>query len=375
MQCALYIHLPFCRSKCRYCDFYSITNIGTSIDEYIVALAREWELRTKETSLELTSVFIGGGTPSLLSFKQWKSLQRYLLRQLPVADGAEWTVECNPDSFNEEKAHLLADIGVNRLTFGVQSLDDRELALMGRPHSSRDALNALASQALSRFRSVGADAIYGLPGQTVSSFSRTLQRLLENPVVKHLSAYELTVAEGTPFGRHRSLLPFPAEDALENMVDTLLSVTTTNGFTQYEVSNFSRDGYASRHNAGYWNHEPYIGIGCAAHSYLHPVRSWNISDVNNYCQKLGAVQVPVERSEELSGAMIAREMLFLGLRRIAGIDTDRFEEISGIPFADFVPGERLERFCADGLLEHDPPFWKPTPKGLFFADLMARELF
>lgn len=340
-----------------------------------MALAREWELRSGEMPLELTSVFIGGGTPSLLTVQQWETLYRLLLDELPVVPHAEWTVECNPESFTEEKAHLLADGGVNRLSIGVQSLDDRELALMGRPHSLRDAMRVLDAPVLSRFRSAGADVIYGLPGQTASSFSHTLRRLLKHPQIRHLSAYELSVASATPFGRHRSLLPFPPEDETERMLDVLSAQTAANGFLQYEVSNFSLSGFTSLHNRGYWNHNPYIGIGSSAHSYMHPLRSWNVADVTRYCQQLREGHLPVERSEELSGAMVAREMLFVGMRRIAGIDSERFEKLSGIPFFRFISKERLEDFCKDGLLEHDPPYWKPTRKGLLFADFMARELF
>ena len=205
---SLYIHLPFCRSKCRYCDFHSIAAHDELIDGYLDAVAREWELRTGDTPVELTSIYIGGGTPSLLSAAQWERFRSLLLGKLPLSANVEWTVECNPESFTEEKAHLLADTGVNRLTFGIQSMNDRELATAGRPHRSHEALETLESDVLNRFRSVGVDVIYGLPGQTPTSFSDTLHLLLGMPVVKHLSAYELTLAPETPFGKHRSLCRF-----------------------------------------------------------------------------------------------------------------------------------------------------------------------
>ncbi|MBN1758820.1 MAG: radical SAM family heme chaperone HemW [Chitinispirillaceae bacterium] len=375
MRCSLYVHLPFCRSKCRYCDFYSVADREELIDGYLDAVAREWELHTERTSVELTSVYIGGGTPSLLSMAQWEYFGSLLFDKLTLVNDAEWTVECNPESFTEEKARLFADMGVNRLTFGIQSMQDRELVTAGRPHTSHEVLKVLAAPVLRRFRSVAVDVIYGLPGQTLDSFADTLRQLLYKPVVRHFSAYELTLVEGTPFGRHRSLLPFPAEDELEEIVHVLGTAADRYGFRQYEVSNYARMGYECRHNIGYWNHSPYIGLGCAAHSYLHPYRSWNITDIAGYCSRVREGLLPVERREKLSAEMAGREMIFLGLRQRTGIDEERFTAATGIPFASMVSKTLLERFRADGYLEFDSPCWKPTKKGLLFADFMARELF
>ena len=375
MQCSLYIHLPFCRSKCRYCDFYSVAGADGLIDGYLRAVAREWDLRTKERAVELTSLYIGGGTPSLLSVAQWEYFGELLLGHLPLVSGAEWTVECNPDSFADEKGRLFAAMGVNRLTIGIQSLADRELTLAKRPHSSSLALEVLGSEVLSRFRSVGVDVMFGLPGQTTASFTATLQTLLKKTAVKHLSAYELTLAPDTPFGRHRSLLPLPSEDTVSSMVDTLVELTETHGFRQYEISNFSRSGHECRHNKGYWAHEPYLGLGCAAHSYVHPVRSWNVGDIATYCSLIEKGVLPVEREELLSSDMVAKEMLFLGLRRVEGIDEHLFEAKTGMPFTGRVSKSLLEKFCLEGLLVREPLCWKPTEKGLLFADYMARELF
>jgi oxygen-independent coproporphyrinogen-3 oxidase len=375
VQCSLYIHLPFCRSKCRYCDFYSVVGADALIDGYLKGVAREWDLRTRGQSIELSSVFIGGGTPSLLSVAQWECFGGLLLERLPVVPGAEWTIECNPESFSDEKGLLFARMGVNRLTFGIQSLADRELGTAGRPHSAGMALEVLDRVILSRFRSVGVDVMYGLPGQSPETFTSTLHRLLKKPVVGHLSAYELTIASGTPFGRHRALLPFPTEDAVSTMVDVLAGLTKEYGFRQYEVSNFARSGHECRHNKGYWNHAPYLGLGCAAHSYVHPRRRWNVSDVNTYCSLIEKGVLPVEREEELSAEMVAREMLFLGFRRAEGINERLFEAQTGMQFAARVSKELLERFVAEGLLINVPPSWMPTEKGLLFADYMARELF
>ncbi len=375
MLCSLYIHLPFCRSKCRYCDFYSVTDHAALIDGYLDAVAREWVLRTKDASVELSTVFIGGGTPSLLSVDQWKRFRSLLLARLPVVQGAEWTVECNPESFTEEKAGLFAEMGVTRLTFGIQSMVDRELAVAGRPHTARDAGRVLDAPVLSHFTSIGVDLIYGLPGQTAGSFSETLRQVLERPVVRHLSAYELTVSESTPFGRHRSLLPFPSDEECDGMVAVLSEVTDRYGFKQYEVSNYAQEGYTCRHNIGYWSHGAYIGLGCSAHSYLHPIRNWNVDDIGTYCRMVDRGYLPIEREETLSAKMLANEILFLGLRQVEGINIDFFREKTGTAFEEMVAVETLMKFCKEGFLVFDPPCWKPTKKGLLFADFMARELF
>jgi oxygen-independent coproporphyrinogen III oxidase len=375
VQCSLYIHLPFCRSKCRYCDFYSVTDHATLIDGYLGAVAREWELRTKNAAVELSSVFIGGGTPSLLSVDQWGRFRSLLLARLPLVQGAEWTIECNPESFTEDKAGLFADMGVTRLTFGIQSMVDRELAIAGRPHTARDAGRVLDAPGLSSFSSIGVDLIYGLPGQTAGSFADTLHQVFERPMVKHLSAYELTVSESTPFGRHRSLLPFPSEEECDGMARVLSEVTEQYGFKQYEVSNYAQEGCTCRHNIGYWSHEAYIGLGCAAHSYLHPIRSWNVDDIGTYCRMVDLGYLPIEREETLSAEMLVNEILFLGLRRVEGINVDFFHEKTGTAFEDKVAGEKLKKFCREGYLLFDPPCWRPTKKGLLFADFMARELF
>ncbi|MBN1575292.1 MAG: radical SAM family heme chaperone HemW [Chitinispirillaceae bacterium] len=375
MRCSLYIHIPFCFSKCRYCDFFSVAGHDDLIDEYLEAVAGEWKLYERNTPIELTTVYIGGGTPSFLSIAQWERFGKMLLKQLPCVSGAEWTVECNPESFSAEKASALAAVGVNRLTLGIQTLDDRELRLIGRPHTSRQAMEVLDNPALLRFNSIGIDVMYGLPGQTIGSLNRTLHALLDRPIVKHLSAYELTIAEHTPFGRHRSILPLPEEDAVSAMTGALHAAASDHGFKQYEVSNFSRDGFRCRHNSGYWDHVPYIGLGCAAHSYLHPRRFWNIGDIIRYCSMVKSGAFPVEREESIDAAALAREMAFLGFRRNDGLNEEAFREKTGMDFRRWAGEDRLQRFIDDNLVVYQRPLWRATARGMFAADYLARELF
>ena len=375
MRCSLYIHIPFCKSKCRYCDFYSLAWHYGLVDEYIDALAREWELHCRRGAWEIDTVFVGGGTPSVLTVRQWERLHDRIFARLPLRAGAEWTVECNPESFTEEKAALLAAMGVTRITFGIQTLVDRELKTIGRPHSARLALELFGLPSLDRFESVGVDLMYGLPGQTAASFSGTVAAVLEYPAVRHISAYELTVAASTPFGRHRSLLPLPGEDAMEVMTDMLCTMLAARGFEHYEVSNFARDGHRCRHNCACWDHQPYIGLGCAAHSYLHPRRFRNVADVGRYCAVINGGDFAVDDEETIDAVTFAREMAFLRLRTADGLDEAVFRDKTGMDFDTWAGAERLTRFADDGLLIHQPPWWRPTSRGMWCADYIARELF
>ncbi len=375
MLCSLYIHIPFCQSKCRYCDFFSVAGHDDLVDAYLDAVAGEWRMRCRENSYEISSLYIGGGTPSLLSIAQWDRSRRILLDGLPFLPDAEWTVECNPESFEAEKAMTLVAMGVNRLTLGIQTLDDRELRILGRPHTARRAEALLEDPSLLPFAAIGVDVMYGLPGQTTGSFSRTLRALLDRPVVKHLSAYELTVAERTPFGRHRSLLPLPEEDAVIAMTDTLHAAAVAYGFEHYEVSNFARAGFRCRHNCGYWDHVPYIGLGCAAHSYLHPRRFWNIGDIGRYCSIVKSGALPVEREESIDAVTLAREMAFLGFRRSDGLNEEVFRAKTGMDFRGWAGEGRLQRFIDEKLMVYQPPWWRATTQGMLCADYLARELF
>ncbi len=373
---SLYVHFPFCLTKCRYCDFFSVPGQQAAMDPYLEAVAREWELRTGEIGGEprLASLYLGGGTPSLLSVKQWERFHRVLLGRLPLAQGVEFSVECNPESFSDEKAGILAEIGVNRLTFGVQTTDDRLLRLLDRRYSASLVRELLGKKVLDRF-TVGVDIMYGLPGQSLESFSRTLHDLLRFPSVRHLSAYELNIGGTTPFGRHRSLLPLPDTDTVARMTDTLQEVARGYGFERYEISNFARPGFLCSHNSSYWDHSPYLGLGCAAHSFLHPRRFWNVRSIGDYLKKIGAGELPVEGEETIGIEDLAREMAFLGFRRSEGLDETSFEKKTGMRFVNWAGEHRLRSFLESDLLMYRPPRWIPTARGMLFADYIARELF
>ena len=375
---SLYLHIPFCAKKCRYCDFYSVPGDRVLVENYLGALPKEIDLVNKkyclDGSTQIQTVFIGGGTPTILTAGQLRALCRHVRTGFPIAPGCEWTVECNPESFTEDKASVLLDEGVTRLTFGFQSLDDRELAFLGRVHTAERCRRILSDPALGAFASAGIDLMYGLPGQTTGSLEHTLEQIVESPYVKHISAYELTVADGTPLGRRRSMLPLPGDETMSAMTGRLWDCLEAHGFMQYEVSNFARAGHECRHNMTYWNHEPYLGLGCAAHSFLPPERSANIRDVNRYCAMVNDGQLPREFTEKLNAEKLGMEMLFLGLRTVRGIDENRFFRICGKSLMDSVNKKKFDMLVKRGLLSYEKSFWKPTKNGLLTADAIAREI-
>lgn len=373
---SLYIHIPFCRSKCRYCDFYSIKD-DSDADRYIRALSGEWrnvKLKHDLGNVKIKTVYFGGGTPSLLPIESWRKLGDLFISGSDLSDNYECSVECNPDSFTPELAAVLAEIGVTRLTFGIQSLNDGELRILGRRHSLQRALEVINHKSLDMFKSVGADLMYGIPGQSVFSLENSLDNVLSSPYIKHLSAYELTIGSSTSFGRHLSMLPLPDEDIVLEMTMSVLEKTTKSGMIQYEISNYAKPGNSCMHNECYWDHSDYIGLGCAAHSYLDSQRWSNVKNVNEYINSIEYDRSPVAGIERIDSKTLAKEMVFLGLRRVCGINEDDFEEKTGFNFKEYADKEKLDLFQKQDLLDYSKPWWRLTGKGLLLADGISREL-
>jgi len=416
---SIYIHIPFCAKKCRYCDFYSLPVGGerfvecsqhtgslrrfaprndrhcerseaihgvdlkynnTVVNQYINSLIKEWRMYEFAGLLDcrdIDTIYIGGGTPSILGIDMWDRLDRELFSRIDKAGIKEWSIECNPESFGIDKAKAYSKSGATRLTFGVQSLNDRELSVCGRIHNSDRAIKVLRDERLSTmFDSIGVDIIYGLPGQTIDTLDATVSSLLSIPSIKHLSAYELTIAKETPFGKHDKILPRPDEDTVADMYELIGKRCAERGMRQYEVSNYAIDGYESIHNKAYWSRKPYIGLGASAHSYIHPKRWGNVRDVDQYISLLSSNKRPIDFEEVLTNKELAEEMLFLGLRNIDGIDKSELETLIDRRFCDTgsKTGTRLREYVDTGLLIDTGERLIPTSKGMLFADMMAREI-
>jgi oxygen-independent coproporphyrinogen III oxidase len=374
---SVYIHVPFCMRKCNYCDFYSELLKQSVADDYIDALCIEWTILKEKYHLEnipVKTLYVGGGTPSLLTLGQWNKLIEKLVKQFHFVPDYEWSIECNPDSFSPETAAFWLDSGVTRLSIGIQSLDDNELRLLGRVHTSGQAIDLLNNPVLLKFASTGADLMYGIPGQTPASLGMSIDKTLSALSLRHLSVYELTINLHSDFGKRRATLPLPSEEATIAMTEIVLEKTHGRGFEQYEISNFSIPGHHCKHNEAYWQHTPYIGLGPAAHSYLPPCRFSNCSSIVDYGKALGAGKLPTNFSETIDAASLSREMVFLGLRTNQGIDETKFRLMTGVDFASTKRLPTLETFVCNGMIEHKPPFWSLTRKGMLFADAIARDL-
>jgi oxygen-independent coproporphyrinogen-3 oxidase len=375
---SLYIHIPFCVKKCRYCDFYSVPYQEESASSFVRALVAEWQIVKKELGLdgaEIRTIFIGGGTPTMLTPRHWEFLDKYLFKTLRLPQDVEWSIECNPDSFDEDLARLWLSRGVTRLTFGIQSLEDRELEFLGRPHSAAKALAVLDSPVLSRFKSIGADLMYGLPGQTAASFERTLTAILSRPCVSHLSAYELTVNPHTPIGRHVSIIPFPSEETVLDMSRALYESCEAHSFERYEISNFSRVGHRCRHNEAYWDHSPYIGLGPSAHSFINGRRFANTGDVRHYIASIRQDRRrPIKFTETIDRDNLAAEMIFLRLRTTDGLAEDLFETQTGQTFYGGGRIPVLDELIKENMMTRTDRRWQLTTKGMFVADAIAKKL-
>lgn len=321
----VYVHIPFCGSKCYYCDFYS-GPLKCDHGEYVNCLLKELDARIGLLGDEISTVYVGGGTPSKLQRKELARLLERLNRLRPE----EFTVEVNPEDVDEELTSLLVDAGVNRVSMGVQSMDDEELKSIGRRHTALQATEAVEILRRGGVKNISLDLIYGLPGQSLQSWENSLERVLElNP--KHLSAYSLSYEPGTLLWtrlQNGKIEPV-GEETIEKMYGILCRRTGECGYRHYEISNFGKEGFFSRHNSAYWKFKPYLGIGAGAHSYVDGKRSYNPSNLKKYMTDCVGAQV----EESLTWGNLMNEYVMVGLRTSDGIDlrdfTRRFGEKEG----------------------------------------------
>lgn len=333
----LYVHIPFCKSKCRYCDFNSYACFDdTTILRYLNALNREIALAgDKYRNSKIDTIYIGGGTPSVLGENDVKSVAETIKNHFDLSALKEWTIECNPESITESKLRAYRDIGINRISIGVQSLDDRNLKVIGRIHSSEVALEKIAL-ANKYFDNVSCDLIIGLPFDDENSVREEVSVLA--PLVKHISMYELIVEDGTPLKSmvERGEIVLPCDDDTQSLFETAMDEAKKRGLERYEVSNFAGNGLISRHNFGYWTREEYLGIGAGAYSLVktedgskpldNEKRFANVKDVNQYIKYIENAQKfdDIDRVdvEYLSEKDVKNEKIMLGLRTTRGVESN-----------------------------------------------------
>jgi oxygen-independent coproporphyrinogen III oxidase len=366
----LYIHIPFCRTRCGYCSFYSQTGFSRSSD-FVEALQIEMSLYRDRLGL-FDTVYLGGGTPSALGPGPVAKILRAAARGFDIAPGAEITMEANPADLDAGLLRALKGEGGNRLNIGVQAFDEETLRFLGRRHTVAEAVRAIESSREEGFSNIGIDLIYGVPGQSLDRWKRTVDRAVAlGP--EHLSCYQLSLEAGTPLGKRLGSGEFelPGEEgAVEFFMETSRRLEAA-GYLHYEVSNFCRgDRFASAHNRKYWDHTPYLGLGPAAHSFDGRRRWWNDASLETYIASLFAKRLPVEGEEELTAEMLGLEAFFLGLRTRKGIDLARFRESYGIDLLE-VKGETIEKLREEGLVVVDEGMLRPTLAGMAVADSLA----
>jgi len=349
---ALYIHIPFCTNKCFYCDFNSYVAAGQPIDAYLDALENEMMLTARELPAKtVDTVFVGGGTPTVLNPDQMRRFLESVRRRFPIADGAEFTMEANPGTTDMEKLAAMREGGVNRISFGAQTFDNGLLAAIGRIHAADDVVKSIGNAKAAGFSNLSIDLMFGLPNQTLEQLRDSVDKALELDL-PHYSLYGLKVEENTLFYRlyQRDELPLPEEEEEVAMYEYLMERLGGAGYRHYEISNFARPGFESRHNTVYWRNEPYYGIGAGAHGYALGRRHINIKGVQPYIDAANRT-LPRLETNEVSLEEAMGDFMMVGLRLREGVSQTSFgRQFEGVRMEE-VFGEELERLVGQRLLE------------------------
>ena len=373
----IYIHIPFCKQACHYCDFHFSTSMKKK-EEMVLALAKELQLRKNELQQEteldvIDTIYFGGGTPSVLRVDEIRFLIDTVRQYYSVATHPEITLEANPDDLSEENLKAFAEIGINRLSIGIQSFFEDDLQLMNRAHNSVEAEKCL-ELATRYFENISLDLIYGIPGMTNEKWLQNIETALSFGI-PHISSYALTVEPKTALHKliQTGKVASPNDEVAHAHFLILVETLEANGFVHYELSNFGKDNYFSRNNSAYWLGKKYLGIGPSAHSYDGDSRSWNIANNALYLKALQNGELPKE-VEKLTTKDRYNEYVMTGLRTIWGVSLVRIEQEFGLEYLNYLK-QQSHKFVVDGLLSITDDIIKPTLKGKFLTDGIASDLF
>ncbi len=371
----LYIHIPFCISKCIYCDFFSVPFDKTLSEEYVNALCKELILK-KQNIKFLKTIYIGGGTPTVLSEKSLSQLFKCLNDNFNFSSDIEITVEMNPGTLDELKIHTLIDSGVNRFSVGVQSFNDNELRFLGRIHNGENAHNTFKLLKKYNLENFSLDLIYGIPGQTMESWKFSLENAV-NLSPSHISTYELTLEKNTTLYKlikdspnHFTMLD---EDLIIEMYNFAIDYLSKNGFEHYEISNFAKPAFKCIHNLNYWDRGEYIGIGAGSHSFFNNVRTSNIMDINEYMNSINSNVLPIKESIVITPREELKEFIFLGLRKKEGINIKKL--ISSHLVNEKLLNALIKDFIDTGFLELKEDYLRLTQKGILISNTIIVKLF
>ncbi|MEX1039905.1 MAG: radical SAM family heme chaperone HemW [Pirellulaceae bacterium] len=363
-----YLHVPFCTHRCGYCNFTLVAGRGDLVPAYLEAL--ELELSRLDGPCEVDTLFIGGGTPTFLDATQLAQLLKLATDQFPLAAGHEFSVEANPADITAEKVAVLADHGVNRVSLGVQSFRAEKLKILERDHRREEVQQAI-EQVVRRIDNLSLDLIFATPGETLDQWQADLDEALKAPI-RHLSTYGLTYEQGTAFWSRlrRAELSEADEELQRAMYLTAIDTITAAGHRQYEISNFAQPGYACRHNERYWLGESFHAAGPGAARFLEGVRETNHRSTTTYIKKVLAGESPIAERDALTPEQRARERLVFGLRRVEGIDIERFAAEVGFSVENLAAKE-IENFVTWGLIEREGNQLRLTREGLLLSDSVA----
>ncbi len=366
----LYIHIPFCLKKCSYCNFYSITTLA-DIPDFLEALFKEMEMARSKFG-PIDTVYLGGGTPSILGPKQLKDILENVRKNFILLPGAEITIETNPGDLDINYLKFLRDLGINRLQIGIQSFDQKTLDFLGRRHSVKQALSTIEASREAGFDNMGFDLIYGITGQEMKSWQNTLTQAMAF-APEHLSCYQLTLEGQTPLwiGNQKGEFDLPGENMQYEFFMKTSEWLEDSGYIHYEVSNFARGmAFASRHNQKYWNHTPYLGLGPAAHSFSGLQRWWNHRYLDQYINNIKRGKSPIGGMETLTVEQMQLETLYLGFRTRKGVSLRGFEEEFHYNLLT-KKKEILDKLIKEGFLSIQNGYLVPTRAGFAVADHLA----
>jgi putative oxygen-independent coproporphyrinogen III oxidase len=368
-----YFHIPFCAQICYYCDFNKVFFQGQPVDEYLQAMEQEMKKTVEAFPAErLDTLFVGGGTPTVLEMKQLDFFLESIYKHFRFSkDEVEFTFEANPNELTKEKLQLLKDAGVNRLSFGVQTFHDSLLKTIGRTHRYDDVIRTISLAKEVGFDNISIDLMYGLPNQTLQQFQADLD-IAFSLDIQHISAYSLIIEPKTIFYNlwRKGTLPLPSEEEEAEMYEEAMRQMELHGYQQYEISNYARPGFQSRHNLTYWNNEEYYGIGAGAHSYVNGVRRANIGPIKQYIAKVQETGLPYREIHRVTRMEQMEEEMFLGLRKTEGVSKQRFSEKFGRDVHE-VFGAAIRSERQKGLLEETDTHVRLTRRGR----LLGNEVF
>ena len=375
----IYIHIPFCKQACHYCDFHFSTNLKKK-DEMVLALAKEIEMRSKSITHhpspiteQIETIYFGGGTPSILQIEDLRFLIDEVYRNFKVVENPEITVEANPDDLTENRIIELSKNKVNRLSIGIQSFFEDDLQLMNRAHNAEEAKKCLEI-ATQYFDNISIDLIYGVPEMSNEKWLQNIETALSFNV-PHISSYALTVEPKTALHSfiQKGIIPQPDDEVAQEHFHILVDKLSENGFIHYELSNFGKENYFSKNNSSYWLGKKYIGIGPSAHSYDGKNRGWNVSNNSRYIKSIQENKLPIE-IETLTKTDCYNEYIMTGLRTIWGVSLERVEQEFGKTYLDYL-NRQAAKFIEDHLLFVDENILRTTKKGKFLSDGIASDLF